>query len=313
MVLSGALPAAELTGERLFKHVRPLLAMQRLQGRVPVERRRCQVENGVPARLLRRARRAVGHAVDGAAHRLNQIGSALAPASNWIAQLPLASWIAERLLGIDRRRPLPRFERNHFRKWFRKQAGRGHDAKTSTATRGPIVLLDDCLTSYCEPNVNRAAVEVLEAAGYEVHLAGLECCGRTLASKGFLTEAQALARTNVERLLPWARARRADRRLRAELPADAGRRVSRPGAGRRGPSRGGRGALVDSHLVQNAIPLPLMRREKQIVLHGHCHQKALVGAQRHRGRACARSPPTCGWSTPAAAAWPAPSATSITT
>jgi Fe-S oxidoreductase len=37
--------------------------------------------------------------------------------------------------------------------------------------------------------------------------------------------------------------------------------------------------LVDTHLVRAGIELPLGRHEQTIVLHGHCHQKALVGAQ----------------------------------
>ncbi len=65
------------------------------------------------------------------AHRLNRLGSALAPVSNWLARLPLAGRFAERLLGIDRRRPLPRFERNHFRKWFGKHARRRNAAHLS--------------------------------------------------------------------------------------------------------------------------------------------------------------------------------------
>ena len=124
-----------------------------------------------------------------------------------------------------------------------------------------------------------AAVEVLEAAGYEVHLAGLECCGRTFASKGFLDKAQQLARANIERLLPWAE--RGVPIVGCEpscllmlvdeypelVPGDAARLVA------------SQAALVDSHLVQTGVQLPLVASAKRILLHGHCHQKALVGAQ----------------------------------
>jgi Fe-S oxidoreductase len=40
-----------------------------------------------------------------------------------------------------------------------------------------------------------------------------------------------------------------------------------------------RAELIDSHLMRKDIRLPLVKREQQVVLHGHCHQKALVGAQ----------------------------------
>ena len=102
-------------------------------------------------------------------------------------------------MGVDRRRPLPIPVRGHFRKWFARRR-----APADSASRGKVVLLDDCLTSYCEPNVNRSAVEVLESAGYEVQLAGLECCGRALISCGLLDEAKELAQRNIDRLAPMA-------------------------------------------------------------------------------------------------------------
>ena len=57
-----------------------------------------------------------------------------------------------------------------------------------------MLLLDDCFTTYNEPQIGRAAVRVLERAGYRVALAGIECCGRALLSKGFLPEARALVK-----------------------------------------------------------------------------------------------------------------------
>jgi Fe-S oxidoreductase len=140
-----------------------------------------------------------------------------------------------------------------------------------------VVLLDDCLTSYCEPQVNRAAVSVLERAGYEVVLAGLECCGRALASKGFLTEAQQLARQNIARLLPWAEQGLPIVGCEPScllmlvdeypdlVPGEAAQKVA------------ARAALVDSFIAQQAVELPVRRTESKVLLHGHCHQKALVG------------------------------------
>ena len=51
-----------------------------------------------------------------------------------------------------------------------------------------MLLLDDCFTTFNEPDIGRAAVRVLERAGYAVELAGLICCGRPMISKGFLHE-----------------------------------------------------------------------------------------------------------------------------
>jgi Fe-S oxidoreductase len=198
----------------------------------------------------------------------------LAPLSNWLAGLPLTGWLAEKLLKIDHRRPLPRFEREHFGRWFRGRKGTG-----LPAPRGKIVLVDDCLTSFCEPAVNRSAVELLEAAGYEVELAGLGCCGRTWASKGLLEVAQALAVQNVARLLPFAEqgvpivaaepsclAMLVDDYLDL-VPGEAAKKVA------------ARSFAVDAHLAAIAPDLRLSPADGPILVHGHCHQKALIGME----------------------------------
>jgi Fe-S oxidoreductase len=275
LVLSGALDPAELTGQRLFATYDLCLECKGCKAECPsnvdVAKFKMEFLDG----YYRRHGAPLGVRLLANAARLNKLGSALAPVSNWAAELPGASFLARRLFGIDPRRPLPTFERLHFRKWFRRR--RKAAGGNGSAPRGPIVLLDDCLTSYCEPGVNRAAVEVLEAAGYEVHLAGLECCGRTFASKGFLAKARSLAEANLERLLPWAR--RGVPIVGCEpscllmlvdeypelVPGDEARAVA------------ARAALVDSHLVRAGVKLPLVAGPRKILLHAHCHQKALVG------------------------------------
>jgi Fe-S oxidoreductase len=279
MVLSGALPKEELTGDRMLETFELCLGCKGCKAECPsnvdVAKLKMeflhgyQAEHGTPLGVRLMANVA----------RLNQIGSAFAPLSNWSTQLPGTGWLASKLLGIDPRRPLPRFERNHFRKWFRQtHRPDGAGNRETTARRGPIVLLDDCLTSYCEPTVNRAAVHVLEAAGYEVHLAGLFCCGRSWASKGLLQETQSLARENIEKLLPWARQGvpivgcepscllMLTDEYRELVPGEDSELIAR------------NAALVDSHLLQAGIELKLKRTDLRILLHGHCHQKALVGA-----------------------------------
>ena len=210
---------------------------------------------------------------------VNHLGSIFAPVSNWLLRVPGAAWLRERMAGLDRRRPLPRFVRQHFAKWFYKHNRR---STTAPATRGPIVLLDDCLTSFCEPQVNQSAVTVLEAAGYEVHLAGLVCCGRAAISKGMLTDAKRLAEENVAQLAPWAKRgipivgcepscvlTLTDEYLDLAL-GPAAQMVAKATS------------LIDSHLIRAGIELPTPSQlesssPSKLLLHGHCHQKALVG------------------------------------
>lgn len=277
MVLSGALPPEELTGKRLFDTYDLCLECKGCKAECPSNVDVAKLKMEFLDGYYRKHGAPLGARLMAHAATLNRLGSMLAPISNWATQLPGAGWLTERLLGIDARRPLPRFERRHFWKWFRRRSS----ARTATATpapRGPIVLLDDCLNGYCEPGVNRAAVQVLEAAGYEVHLAGLGCCGRTLVSKGFLAAGQQLARRNIEKLLPWAERGAAIVGTEPScllmlvdeypdlVPGEAARKVA------------AQASLVDSHLIRSDIRLPLRAHDRSILLHGHCHQKALVGA-----------------------------------
>jgi Fe-S oxidoreductase len=169
------------------------------------------------------------------------------------------------------------FQRNHFRRWFSR-----HRRTTNTTSRGPVVLLDDCLTSYCEPQINRAAVEVLEAAGFEVHLAGLNCCGRTLVSKGFLREAKQLAAANVAKLHDWAvgGATIVGCEPSCLLMLKDDYHDLFPTA--QTETVGDASRLIDDFLLEQGIVKPVADQAAAL-LHGHCHQKALCGLQDSTG------------------------------
>ena len=287
LVLSGVLPPEELTGRRLFDTYALCLECKGCKAECPSNVDVAKLKMEFLDGYYRKHGAPLGVRMMGHAAALNRLGSTLAPVSNWAAKLPGAGWLAEKLLGIDRRRALPRFHRNHFRKWFEGRANAASPAQGSRLAseaanrRVPIVLLDDCLTSFCEPSVNRAAVAVLEAAGHEVHLAGLACCGRTLASKGFLAEAQDLARENLERLKKWT-----DEGVNIVgcEPSCVAMLIDEyldlvPGSTSRAVAE--RTFLIDTHLVRSGARLELRpgSTSNRIVLHGHCHQKALVGIE----------------------------------
>jgi FAD/FMN-containing dehydrogenase/Fe-S oxidoreductase len=100
--------------------------------------------------------------------------------------------VKNRLWGITNRRPMPRFARVRFDHWFVKHQ------RAAPATRGRVILWDDTFTRYFEPHVGEAAVTVLEAAGFEVTLpAQRQCCGRPAFSQGNLDEAARLGGHNV--------------------------------------------------------------------------------------------------------------------
>jgi FAD/FMN-containing dehydrogenase/Fe-S oxidoreductase len=218
--------------------------------------------------------RPLGHLLMGQIFRLNPAAAAMAPLANAALRNSAFKWLLEKIAGIDRRRTLPTLARDHFRKWFRK-----HQADRSAGTRGTVVLLDDCFTTYNEPEVGVAAVRVLEASGYKVELAGLACCGRPALSKGLLPLARQLARDNVERLSHHARqgtpilgcepsclVTLVDEYREMRLGADADLVASHA-------------YLVDAFVADvGRVPeLALAPRPGRTLLHGHCQQKAVLG------------------------------------
>jgi Fe-S oxidoreductase len=215
----------------------------------------------------------------GHVRELNRVGSAFAPVSNWIASAGRVRALAERYGGIDRRRALPRFQRETLQQWFDRRgdvrSGRG------VARRGPVVFLADSFTSYTEPEIGRAAIELLEMAGWQVQLAGDVCCGRALISKGLLDEARESHDALIAKL--GAAAQNGTPivgcepscvfTLRHELPELA-----------RGDKRAiaiaARAGMVDDLLAQAIDDRSIVFEPNEhtvnrpILFHGHCHQKA---------------------------------------
>jgi len=191
--------------------------------------------------------------------------------------LPGVAGLVSRVTGFTTRRALPRWHANAF--------GAGEIAGSPTGTGTPIVLFADTFNRYFEPENLRAAIRVLQRAGYDVFAPAPAsgrplCCGRTYLSSGMVVAARAEAERLVEALYPLARSGvrivglepSCTLALRDEIPALLGSAHAetvaeavltlaellaqdRPDLGITGDSGDGEGP----------------RRAK---LHGHCHQKA---------------------------------------
>jgi Fe-S oxidoreductase len=273
-VLSGRLPAAEFTGRRLYEVMDLCLECKGCKAECPanVDMAKLKYEflyhyyraNGLPLR----------NRLFGRIERLNRLGARMPGLVNALSALPVSRWLLEKVAGIDRRRTLPALARETFTDWFSRRPA------PAAATRGEVVLFHDTFVTYNTPEIGRAAVEVLEAGGYRVVLVDRKCCGRPLISKGMLDEARAHAAWNVARLAPWAARGVAIvglepsclLTLRDEyvdlLRTDEARAVA------------GQSALLEEFLLRErarGLVLPWTAHGRRALLHGHCHQKAIVG------------------------------------
>ncbi|MGH7391794.1 MAG: FAD-binding and (Fe-S)-binding domain-containing protein [Candidatus Rokuibacteriota bacterium] len=273
-VLSGKVPPAEFTGTRLYEVMDLCLECKGCKAECPanVDMAKLKYEflhhyhraNGLPLR-----NRLFGHIA-----RLNALGSRLPGLANRISRLAPNRWLLEKVAGIDRRRPLPTLAGETFTAWFARRPA------PAAAPRGEVVLFHDTFTTYNVPEIGRAAVALLEAGGYRVVLADRKCCGRPLISKGMLDVAREHAAWNVARLHPHV-ARGAAvvglepsclLTLRDEavdlVRTDEARAVARASF------------LLEEFLVRErdrGLTLDFARHGRKALLHGHCHQKALVG------------------------------------
>ena len=122
-----------------------------------------------------------------AAHSPNTVNAILRVA-------PLAA-LAKRLGGIDARRPLPLFAPQTFRSWFAHRPAPGQGE--------PVLLWVDTFTDHFSPHVGKAAVRVLEDAGFAVQITSNPvCCGLTWISTGQLDGARRHIRRTLDSLQP---------------------------------------------------------------------------------------------------------------
>jgi Fe-S oxidoreductase len=109
--------------------------------------------------------------------------------------------LAKRLGGVEPRRDLPSPARQPFTRWFRRRRAPEHAGDG----RPQVLLWPDTFTNFFTPSAGRAAVRVLEDAGYEVLIPrGPVCCGLTWMSTGQLKVARKIARRSLDAVHPYA-------------------------------------------------------------------------------------------------------------
>lgn len=199
--------------------------------------------------------------------------AALAPGLvNAVTQAPLIAPVAKAMAGMAPERQIPAFASETFKQQFRRRAPRNPG-------KPPVILWPDTFNNHFSPEITIAAVDVLEAAGYQVVVPErFLCCGRPLYDYGMLDLAKRQLRTILDALRPQIRSGVPVVGLepsclavfRDELvdlfPSDEdARRLSKQ-------------SFLLSEFLEHEIPgyapPPLHR---QAIVHGHCHHKAIMG------------------------------------
>jgi Fe-S oxidoreductase len=276
--MSGRLPPSEFTSPRMYEVMDLCIECKACKAECPsaVDMAKIKFEflaqyheaHGTPLRA-----RFFGNIA-----RMSRLNSGpLAPIVNWASHNTLVRALMEKTLGISRQRPLPAFASQPFTKWFQKRPS-PHAARLTQK----VALFNDTFNTYNDPEIAIAATEVLEAAGFEIVLPGHTCCGRPMIAKGLVNEARAAAQDTINKLAPLAEQGipivglepSCLLSLRDEylylLPDDPRAKLVAENA-----------YTFEEFIAkladEGSLNLNFTEQKQEVLLHGHCHQKSLVG------------------------------------
>ena len=316
--ISGELPEEELYTERFQKEVLDLcLGCKGCQSDCPTGVDLAKLKAEVKHRYHEREGSGLRERLFANIDRFAAVGSALAPVSNRLADLPGAGLLAEKALGVARERDPPTFADRSFAAWFEARGGPRIAERDATER---VLLVPDTYTNYVYPAAGRAAIQVLEAAGVRVEMPDAAPSGRPAYSEGFLDLARERAASNVATFAPKVRegwsvvyVEPSDAAMVQDEYLDLLRKPSRP-ANRTGESANGvagadaepaatdGGAADDAALLAaNAYGVcEFLDRHRlddridfdapgeRLAYHGHCNAKAL-GTDGHAAAVLSRA------------------------
>ncbi len=202
--------------------------------------------------------------------------------ANAMGRAPILSQLARAAVSLAPQRELPLIAATSFRRWAKSHhvpdASSRDSAAPEASLKPPVILWADTFNNYLHPETGRAALNVLQAAGFRVHVARKNlCCGRPLYDFGFLEEAKEYLQKILDAL--------------AE-PLDAGMPivVLEPSCASvfrdelpnllPGNARAVRlhkqTFLLSEFLERHAPEFRPPQLARKVLLHGHCHHKALM-------------------------------------
>ena len=204
--------------------------------------------------------------------------------ANFFTQTPGISGVLGKFLQLTPHRRIPRLSNETFHTWARAndipgigEEGNSLSDRTAASDR-QVILWADTFNNYFHPQTARAAVHVLQAAGFQVKVARQHfCCGRPLYDFGMLKTAKKYLQSilgffgeQIDAGLPivvlepsCASVFRDE--LRNLFPADERAERLRKQT-----------FLLSEFLERHAPNFVPPRLSRKVFLHGHCHQKSLM-------------------------------------
>ncbi len=219
--------------------------------------------------------------------RLSKLAMIQPGIANWTFRNQVTGKTLKSLLGVAQERSLPPFAKVTLKKWYYKQFPK-LSLKT-TKPHGKVYLFADEFTNYNDVEIGQKAILLLDKLGYEVIIPRHVDSARAQLSKGMLRSAQKLANSNIEKLGDI---------ITSESPLigiepsailgfrDEYRRLVKGDSMRSKAERLAQNTFLIEEFLEREINSGKIsadqfdQQPRKILLHGHCHQKALstVGA-----------------------------------
>lgn len=199
----------------------------------------------------------------------NKLGSKLPGITNAI----LNTTISKRIMGVATKRSVPKLAPITLEKWFKQQTG-SNGLKT-------VYLFCDEFSNYYDVAIGKDTIHLLKRLGYNVEIVDHEESGRSFISKGFLKEAKDIANKNVEifkdfisqktpliGIEPSAILTFRDEYLRLADDTESAKKIASHTYTIE--------EFISEEFTNGTIKATqFSSKEKEIKIHGHCHQKAL--------------------------------------
>ena len=207
---------------------------------------------------------------------IQRLGSLVPHVYNWLASNKRTSSLLKRMAGFAPERTIPRIEKNH------------QLTITNHQSRKVYLFLDE-FTRYNEPSLAYTFVALMNHLGYEVIVPKHEQSGRAAISKGCLRQAKRYAQKNIRQLNDL---------ITDETPLvgiepscilsfrDEYPQLMANGEWREDAERLAKNSLLYDEFLMREVEAGRITQdafsdmEAEIWLHGHCHQKALVGVEK---------------------------------
>ncbi len=200
---------------------------------------------------------------------------------NWVGamrkRVPLIAKAMESWLGIAAKRSLPKAAVQDF-------ISNVPRTLSENVTAREVVLLVDTFSNHLDPQIAQAALDVLQSAGYTVHIAQpaederMLCCGRTFHSSGLIAEARAEATRLLDALTPFAERGVPIIGLEPSCLLMLRDEYHSLGLGKRVSKVANAAVLLEEFLAREhdakRLQIAFKPLKKKVLVHGHCHQKA---------------------------------------